>query len=59
MPKPNYQKRGYLERARELARRAKPGTLNVIEVLHDPDCAIWRGRPCNCVPDMRMREVQP
>lgn len=46
----------YLRQVIDLARRvAKVGTVTVIDVLHDPDCAHWAGLPCDCKPDVRLR----
>lgn len=45
----------YLRQVSDLARRvAKVGTVTVIDVLHDPDCAHWTGLPCDCKPDVRL-----
>jgi hypothetical protein len=31
--------------------------LEMIEVYHDDWCAIYRGRFCNCYPDIRIRRL--
>jgi hypothetical protein len=28
-----------------------PGTLTEVRVMHDDDCGIWFGGPCNCSPN--------
>lgn len=30
-----------------------PGKVAELVILHDDGCAHWRGRPCNCDPDIR------
>jgi hypothetical protein len=32
---------------------AVPGTISHIFVEHDHWCGVYRGRGCNCVPDIR------
>jgi hypothetical protein len=29
-----------------------PGTVRLMTVEHDTDCGLWRGRACDCEPDM-------
>jgi hypothetical protein len=29
---------------------AEPGTVSVLEIQHDLDCAIYQGEPCDCDP---------
>ncbi len=26
-----------------------------VDIAHDDDCAIWRGEPCDCEPEVRLR----
>lgn len=47
----------YLQRLLEGGWEYTPGELVSVEVLHDDDCAHWRGRPCNCDPEVKMRQV--
>jgi hypothetical protein len=43
----------YVELLREHLRHTPPGArVRSIEVRHDADCAHWRGRPCDCGPDI-------
>lgn len=47
----------YLEEIIRLAESnaIKPGTLNHIEVRHDPWCSLLkRTGPCNCTPDVKL-----
>lgn len=45
----------YLVRVLELARQAQPGTVSEIIVKHGDTCAHWRGRPCDCEPEVSLQ----
>jgi hypothetical protein len=45
----------YTDRIRSLANGLGVGA-HVINVLHDDDCAIFRSNPCNCDPEVSIRE---
>ncbi len=34
--------------------RPQPGAVAHLEVYHDDDCRIWKGRACSCEPDTRL-----
>jgi hypothetical protein len=46
---------GYLERLMlaSTAMKVVPGTVTHTFVEHDHRCGVYRGRGCNCVPDIR------
>lgn len=33
----------------------KPGAVTMVEVVHDYHCALFKGRQCNCKPDIKMK----
>ncbi len=33
----------------------QPGTVSMIDICHDSWCRIYKGRACNCDPDIRVR----
>jgi hypothetical protein len=42
-----------------LALEIEPGTIVHTEVRHDDDCVIWKGKPCDCEPEIETSpEVQ-
>jgi len=45
----------YLEESIRLAAKLGPG-MHHIDVAHDDWCAIWRGRACDCRPDVKVRK---
>lgn len=34
----------------------RPGRVTIVHVYHDDWCAIFRGGPCNCDPEIRLTE---
>jgi hypothetical protein len=36
----------------------QPGTVNLIQVLHDDWCGIFRGKSCNCSPVIKVKPGQ-
>jgi len=36
-----------------------PGSLHMIDILHDGWCAHYQGHPCNCNPDVRLKYSVP
>lgn len=42
----------YLPKLIEIGSRLGPG-LHDIVVEHDDSCAFWKGRPCDCRPNVR------
>ena len=53
--KPKYLKK-ILQRIS--SKQLVPGTISMIRVYHDDWCAIYKGNPCNCNPDIDMGELQ-
>jgi hypothetical protein len=51
----------YLKKLIKLFDQAKlpKAGLVVLDVYHDDWCAIYRGRYCNCDPDIRLRRYPP
>lgn len=49
-PKYGKPKPKYFDRALKLA---QPGQVVIVEVAHDATCSHWRGRACDCKPDVR------
>jgi hypothetical protein len=49
---------GYQERIDSASRQVFDdkwrGNVSVVSVQHDDWCAIYKGRPCNCDPDITM-----
>jgi hypothetical protein len=43
--------RKVIDRTRQ---RQLPSGLLLLNVLHDDDCAIWKGGPCDCRPEVRI-----
>lgn len=45
---------GYMRDVLALARemQPEPGNVMIAHVAHDADCAIWRGRMCDCSPSV-------
>ena len=37
--------------------RVRPGTVTILDVYHDPECACWTGGACDCAPVVRRREL--
>lgn len=33
-----------------------PGTIRHVDIYHDDWCAFYRGKPCNCDPDVSFRD---
>jgi hypothetical protein len=31
----------------------RPGTVNQVLVMHDDGCRIFKGKPCDCEPDVK------
>ena len=51
-------KTGYKERLLKAAPKiAKPGKVIFVHVLHDDDCAFWKGQECNCRPELVYEEL--
>ena len=48
---------GYHEKLAALAASMNEGGVHLINVMHDDWCAIWKGGPCDCNPDVEVRKV--
>jgi hypothetical protein len=49
----------YLIRVLEAAQNARPGTVSVMQIAHEPDCPRPRGGVCTCRDDQINVEVRP
>jgi hypothetical protein len=45
------------ELIRETREQLKGGTVHQATVAHDTWCQVWSGRPCNCNPEITLKEV--
>ena len=44
----------YAARVIDAAQKAQPGTVSHAVVKHDDWCDIFKGKPCNCNPDLEI-----
>lgn len=44
----------YFEKLTDLMAGLEPGTVNHVMVRHDDWCGHFRGKPCNCNPDVSL-----
>jgi hypothetical protein len=46
----------YFEKVQEAIQSnpPKPGTINHVSIAHDDGCGIFRGKPCDCDPDIEL-----
>ena len=42
----------YLGALLKIGKAAPMGSIIHVEIRHDDDCRIFRGRPCNCEPEI-------
>ena len=47
----------YIERLLAGGWEWTPGEVVSVAVLHDDDCAHWRGGVCDCEPEVKMQRV--
>ncbi len=37
--------------------RCRPGTVTRLQVAHDSTCAHWKGKPCDCSPEVHVVSI--
>jgi hypothetical protein len=54
-------KHNYYKKLKKLFDQGKIPTMSaqLVEIYHDDWCAIYRGKYCNCDPDIKLRNLSP
>lgn len=48
----------YATKALAILATQKPGSVVIVDVVHDDSCSFWKDGNCDCEPDVRERKLQ-